>query len=333
MNRIESRLERLEDMERTLARHPEGLTTGQMARMYSVDPSTIHRDVGALDRRGTGLFKQGRRWILDHRRALYHVKFSNFELVALFIAARLLWRYSDERNPHAAKALTKLADAISVRSALVGRHVAATAKAIGARPERPEYVEAFEALTRGWIERRKVWLVYRSGGGEASRTERTFCPYLIEPSGIGFSTYAIGLDELRGAVRTLKLERIEQARVTEERFEALDGDDLLRELASAWGIVWGGDAHEVRLRFGGRAAWRIRESMWHPSQRIEDAADGGCVLTVRVGSLLEIRPWIRQWGADVEVLGPDDLRAEIAAEARALARMYAGEGSDAAGAT
>jgi len=332
MNRLESRLERLDALERVLALHMEGLTTGQLARMYGVDPSTIYRDISALERRGTGLIKHGRRWALDHRRALYSVKFSSFEVVALFIAARLLWRYSDERNPHAAKALAKLADAITARSSLVAQHVAATADAIGARPERPEYVEAFEALTRGWIERRKVWLVYRSAGSEASRTERSFCPYLIEPSGIGFSTYAIGLDDLRGAVRTLKLERIERARVTEDRFEMPEGDDLLRELESAWGIVWGEDTHEVRLRFSRRAARRVKESVWHPSQRIEDVADSGCLFTVRVGSLLEIRPWIRQWGADVEVLGPAALRAEIAAEARALMRVY-GDGSNPEGAT
>ncbi len=33
-------------------------------------------------------------------------------------------------------------------------------------------------------------------------------------------------------------------------------------------------------------------------------------------------PWIRSWGASVEVLEPADLREELAAEARALANLY-----------
>lgn len=33
-------------------------------------------------------------------------------------------------------------------------------------------------------------------------------------------------------------------------------------------------------------------------------------------------PWIRSWGASVEVLEPASLREELAAEARALAALY-----------
>ena len=36
----------------------------------------------------------------------------------------------------------------------------------------------------------------------------------------------------------------------------------------------------------------------------------------------EMTPWIRSWGASVEVLEPADLREELAAEARALANLY-----------
>jgi proteasome accessory factor B len=44
---------------------------------------------------------------------------------------------------------------------------------------------------------------------------------------------------------------------------------------------------------------------------------------VRVGSTLEIKPWVRQWGVDVEVLAPTELRKEIAAEMETLAAVYA----------
>jgi predicted DNA-binding transcriptional regulator YafY len=35
-----------------------------------------------------------------------------------------------------------------------------------------------------------------------------------------------------------------------------------------------------------------------------------------------MKPWIRQWGAAVEVLAPDELRAEMIEEVRAQARLY-----------
>ncbi len=45
-------------------------------------------------------------------------------------------------------------------------------------------------------------------------------------------------------------------------------------------------------------------------------------MTLQVGATLEMKPWIRQWGADCEVLGPTELRAEIAEEIRRAAEMY-----------
>jgi proteasome accessory factor B len=66
----------------------------------------------------------------------------------------------------------------------------------------------------------------------------------------------------------------------------------------------------------------VRESEWHYSQKREDLPNGGCIISVTVGSTLEMKPWIRQWGKDCEVLVPEELRREIAEEMHAAARMY-----------
>ena len=105
--------------------------------------------ISALERRGTGLIKVGKRWKLDHRRSLYGAKFTPYELVSLFIATRLLSRHSDEPNPHVVSALEKLADALRGHSPLVAMRMLATAASVKERPPRPEYVEAFE-LCRGY---------------------------------------------------------------------------------------------------------------------------------------------------------------------------------------
>ncbi|HYU73962.1 MAG TPA: hypothetical protein VEL31_14890 [Ktedonobacteraceae bacterium] len=44
MKAPENRLERIEQIERKLALRPEGWTTGELAREFKVDPSTIFRD-------------------------------------------------------------------------------------------------------------------------------------------------------------------------------------------------------------------------------------------------------------------------------------------------
>jgi proteasome accessory factor B len=79
---------------------------------------------------------------------------------------------------------------------------------------------------------------------------------------------------------------------------------------------------EVRLRFSPAVAPRVKESVWHHSQRIEDADDGGCELTMRVGGIREVRAWVLGWGADVEVLAPTALRDEVHAHAAHMLEIY-----------
>lgn len=310
MDTFERRIERLDDIERRLAQNPNGVTTGQLARLYGVNPSTIYRDLSALEGRGTGLIQDKRRWYLNHRRTLYNIKFTHHELVAMYIAARLLVRYSDELNNHVTSLLGKLADALRARSLLVAEHITEAAAVADEKPPRPDFIHTFEVLGGGWLEGRKTRFTYESYT-KGEQTQRTFCPYFIEPSGVAFSLYAIGLDELRGSIRTFKLDRIRDAVLLDDRFERPSASQLREMLPSAWRI-WGDDeAIKVVLCFTPRAARRVHESSWHPSQQLEDLPDGSCLFTAHIGSLVEFTPWVRQWGADVAVLDPPELRQSI----------------------
>ena len=133
----------------------------------------------------------------------------------------------------------------------------------------------------------------------------------------------IGFDHLRQDIRTFKVERLQRVEVTEDHFE-VPKDFPYHYLHNAWGINWGsGEQIEVRLKFSpGRVTQRVKESEWHISQKIEDLADGGCILSVCVGATLEMKPWIRQWGCECEVLGPPELRSEIAEEMKRAAALY-----------
>jgi predicted DNA-binding transcriptional regulator YafY len=133
----------------------------------------------------------------------------------------------------------------------------------------------------------------------------------------------IGYDDLRASLRTFKVERVYEARITDEHFEAPAQFDAQQLLASAWGVIWRDEGGiEVTLRFAPSVVRRVKESVWHPSQRIEDLPDGACLFTVLVGSTMEFKPWVRQWGSAVTVLGPPEFRAELAEEAGAMARNY-----------
>jgi predicted DNA-binding transcriptional regulator YafY len=66
----------------------------------------------------------------------------------------------------------------------------------------------------------------------------------------------------------------------------------------------------------------VVERQWHPSQQLQDTPDGGCLLQVQVSEPLEMQPWIRSWGAQVEVIAPDWLRQRIADELQQAAERY-----------
>ena len=76
------------------------------------------------------------------------------------------------------------------------------------------------------------------------------------------------------------------------------------------------------------AGWLVKRiggaggSHVHPLRAGEPAPDGSLTWQATVSGTVEIRSWILGWGADVEVLAPAELRAEIATITAAAAAHY-----------
>jgi predicted DNA-binding transcriptional regulator YafY len=98
---------------------------------------------------------------------------------------------------------------------------------------------------------------------------------------------------------------------TVDRFEPPAEAVMETSLAAAWDIISDQPATEVRLRFSATVAGRVQETRWHPTQAVALAPDGSLTWSATVAGTVEIRSWILGWGADVEVLAPAELRAEI----------------------
>ena len=184
----------------------------------------------------------------------------------------------------------------------------------------PDRTDIFETLALGWATRRIIRLTYAPP--HRKTFECQFSPYLLEPSAIGRTFYAIGYSNPPDALRTFKMERIEHAKLTGEPFEVpsdFNGPALLKR---AWGVMYGDDEPvEVQLRFSHWVTKRVKETLWHPSQQIIDTAEGS-EWTAQIGDTLEIENWIRGWGSDCEVLAPQKLREKMIKEVRRLAHMY-----------
>jgi predicted DNA-binding transcriptional regulator YafY len=312
---------RLSKLTHLLFRNPKGLTADQIAKTLKTTGRQAYRDLDALELMGVPLTEMSPgRYAIIPGHFLPPVHFNLEEAVALFLAARLLARYSDDHNPLVIEALAKLASSLPEA---VAEHIQATVAGLAAKPEDRSYVAAFATVTQGWAERRKVRIWHRAAGSEHIH-EYLLSPYFVEPSAVGFATHVIGREELFFKdLHTFKLERIRTAELTKESYEIPADFDPVALLSTAWGIMFGKELQEVVLSFSPAVKRRVLESRWHPSQEDEDLGEAGCRLRFRVAHPMEMKPWIRGWGKDCVCLAPEWLRRELAEEAGVVAGNYA----------
>lgn len=322
MERSLSKAERLLQLEHILLAYPQGLRKAEIARKLGVHRATVGRYVEELGRR-LPIWEDDHLVGINRDDYLTHVRLTIHESMALHLAARLMATRTDKHNPHAASALRKLGQALDKFAPLVSRHLLASADVMddAARRHDPVYLEVLETLTRAWSQGQMVHLWHRMADGQVFDYE--FAPYFIEPYAVGQTTHVIGWRKPPGAVRTFKLERIQRIELTTEPYTIPNDFDPRETLADAWGI-WYTEAEpvEVVLRFHPRVAGRVRETQWHRSEEVEEQPDGYLLWRARVAEPQEMLPWIRGWGADVEVVGPEGLRVALMGEARRLAEMY-----------
>jgi predicted DNA-binding transcriptional regulator YafY len=317
--RLIDRAERLSAIERMLFRNSGGLRAVEIAAACGVDRRTIYRDLDALDKLGIPISQQDGRFFVNHDYYLATVRLNFNEAVALFLSARVLSRNAEQQTPHVVSALSKLGGALPEP---LSSHITFIADSLRGNPVDRSFVQVLESVTRAWFDRRKIRLwVSLVKNGEI--TMRDISTYFIEPTGNG-GMYAIGLDESSQKIRAFKLEWVKRIKVLDESYEIPAQFDRRRYLESVWGMT-GGDSDEknrVVLAFSADMTPLIKERTWHTSQRVETLPDKRCTLSVQVADWRELLPWIRSWGAQVEVLEPQALREELAAEAQRISGLY-----------
>ena len=327
MTRAFGRSDRIGQVERLLLTSRIPLSQAEIARRCEVDRSTIGRMIQPMIDAGIPV-RYTEEGLLYIERTAYisTIRLKLHEALAVFLACRLLARYSDKPNAHTVAALEKLGASLQAVMPELGLHIGGTTQALRGRlpGQASLHQQTLERLTEAWARGVKVRLWYRPLSARRAFLH-TFAPFFLEPSAIGYSTYVLGVAEPPGQLRTRKLERIERVELTEEPFEVPPGFDPNALLAGAWGIWFdeGDRPTAVRLRFSGaQAIRRVGETVWHPSQRAETDAEGRLVWSAEIDEPHEMLPWVRGWGPACEVLAPPELRERVAAELRRQLLLY-----------
>lgn len=170
--------------------------------------------------------------------------------------------------------------------------------------------ERFRAIAEGLAERRAVEIVYFTAA-RGETTTRSLHPYgLLQVLG---AWYAVGHDSRRGEVRIFKLERVREARLTDERF-VRPADFDARRFAEA-GLYAGAQGGRARIRFARRFVEAVADE-WGKERMQDD------VLTIDVLQPEWLAAWVLSFGDGAEVLEPESLRELVRVRARETLRLY-----------
>jgi predicted DNA-binding transcriptional regulator YafY len=177
----------------------------------------------------------------------------------------------------------------------------------------------FQKVTQALLENRVLELSY------TSPTEKLSTLRSVEPHHLQHymgSWTMIGFCRLRNGWRRFMLSRMTELSLTNETFKPHLKSEWANQVGGGFGIFQGSKLKQVMLRFSPfRAAW-IKEQVWHPQQTRTEQPDGSLDLTFPVCEYHEVKMKILQFGGDVEVLEPLELRDEVREEIEKMGEVY-----------
>jgi len=317
-----TRQERVERVLLTVRANSEGLTEAEIAEMLGLQRRSVNNYLRDLEYTGQ-VYRESGLWLplTSSQMCLRPLDLSPEQAMTLYLATRMFVKQTDKRIEAAETALYKLAEVLTADVGL-GEEIRQAARELAERPGDETYSCVFSVVVQSYLYRRAVEITYAPRGARPFQT--TLYPYLLEPSAIGYTAYVIGHSSLQNAVRTYKLERIQRASLTGEEYQIppdFPGLDILRH---SWSIILGEEVVQVILRFHPSVVDRVNETRWHSSEqkRPDPERPGWLRWSAQIADTTDMLPWIRGWGADVEVLAPQELQDALVGESRRLAEMY-----------
>jgi proteasome accessory factor B len=320
MGHAETKRERMEQIELLLQNTRTGLSKREIADKVGCDVATVHRHMEEIKQRRTLIEVEYGRYRLDPSQSLSNVRLYPSEALSVYLALRRFIRQTSHAPDFMINAIQKVAPALQ-RPDLVETLVQSADRLRQERGVTAEHTDIWQTLLRGWLENIVVRIQYQKPR-ESKPSEHEIEPYLFEPMVFGHGTYLIAWSRTRDHLRTFKLDRIERATLTMQRFERPSEMDIDQLLEHAWGVWYGVKPTKVELLFVPEVAPRLMENVFHPTEYKELLSDGSLYWSVEVAGTLEVLSWIRGWGPEVKVLSPDSLRQEIIKDLRQTLALY-----------
>ncbi|WP_428149506.1 helix-turn-helix transcriptional regulator [Brevundimonas sp.] len=312
------------ELARRMAASAEGLTLDEMARETGMGRRTAERMRDAVILLFPSVEEVSdpptKRWRIRGGLSAFEQAPTATELLELSKAAQGL-RASGE--PGRAAALEGLERKLksAMRSTTLNRLapdlealVRAETIAVQAGP-RPHADEAMLATIRGAVlAQSPLGFTYSRPGAEARRRS-------VAPCGVMFgrANYLVAADRESGRIQTFRLDRMSAVEAQDGFAPPPPGFDLSVFASQSFGI-YQDEIEDVVLRVSPEGAAEARGWRWHPTQTLEDQADGGVLVRFRASGMRELAWHLFTWGEQVEIVAPQRLKAVMAGELAAAQR-------------
>ncbi len=291
-----------------------------LARRFGVTRRSVYRDLAFLEQMGVPVVRDGGRYAVLDTFKVRPVQFEPDEVLALMAALDFGLRKRPLAGTAAHSAREKLLAVLPAKqqemaSGLNQTLVVDPIQAYSLPPS-PDVEAACRAAVEGPHPLRILY--------QALHAEQPV-PRVVRPYGMayrGTALYLIGFCELREEIRIFRANRILEAQVLSSTFERPADFDLEQYLSDVWGIEFGPLMH-VRVRFDRSVARLVRETVWHPSQRVEEEEGGSVILRMEARGTGELARWLAGFGGSAEVLEPPELRAAVIELGKGIVGRYA----------
>jgi predicted DNA-binding transcriptional regulator YafY len=318
------RLERLLEIDR-LIRSPRRQTAATLSQELEVSERTIQGDITFLKNRyfaPIAFRKRDGLYYTDGDWRLPSVGLSQGELFALTLGARMLEAYSGTvYGMELRSAIARLAERLPEQTwvnlqQLVEENVLfRTGAELDLDPQVWQLLE-----TACQLKQRVLMRYYTAGRNDES--ERRLDPYVLHFT--RNNPYVTGYCHKREMVRWFRVDRVRSIQLLEERFEVDPSFDREKHFQDVFQHEVGEAAHQVAIWFDAKTAPYIRERRWHPTQEIEEEADGSLTLRMTVRGLNELKRWVLFYGKGAIVLGPPELVEMVREEVTQMEVLYEG---------
>ncbi len=320
------RTERFRTITRLVGR-PQGASLQHLRDALEVSRATINRDLEYLRDR----FNAPIDWDRDdgvYRLRPHGADGQRFELPGLWLDERemlallTMQRLVGELQPgFLSRQLKPLADRLQALIGGAGHPAGEIARRVKVLPmgARRATLEHFERVAGALLERRRVKLRYR-GRGRGEDTEREVSPQRLVHYRDNW--YLDAWCHLRGDLRSFSVDAIQAATVLATKADDVPEATLDEVLGSGYGIFSGKATKVAKLRFSAERARWVACEVWHPQQKGAYLADGRYELELPYASELELVMDVMKYGAECEVVGPEELRREVGERVGAVGRVY-----------